>query len=253
MVHQLATALRRRRAASSSSTTCTTYSLQLAPRIADVAVSNSPSLEAGELRRGAEPNLQSELLADARGKAHVILLSLRCVGAAMSDGRRQSELAMIDWGERPRIEGSTDRNRGVRVSDGQVMSSSDNADKMAILVVEGDIMVRAYLSDSLRDQGHMVIQAVNADEALAILRSHLKVDLVLTDMRMRGMMDGVSLVRLIRAELPFLKVVMVATESPDSEVRQLLDGYLSKPVRPSQLRSLVSTIFPGSAAETDRD
>lgn len=43
--------------------------------------------------------------------------------------------------------------------------------------------------------------------------------------------------RLLRAELPFIKVVMIAGQVPDDEVRELLDGFLQKPVTPSRLRN----------------
>lgn len=104
--------------------------------------------------------------------------------------------------------------------------------------------MRAFISDALRDQGYTVIEAVNADEALAVLRSPLKIDLVLTDMRMPGTMDGASFARLVRAELPFVKLAMIAGQSPDDELREVLDGFLQKPVTPSQLRSFLLTILP---------
>lgn len=137
-----------------------------------------------------------------------------------------------------------------RVSDAQTMPSSAHADRTTILVVDDEVIVRAFISDTLRDEGHTVLEAVNADEALAVLRSPLRIDLVLTDMRMPGTMDGAAFARLVRAELPFVKVAMIAGQSPDDELREVLDGFLPKPVTPTQLRSFLLTIFP---TQSERD
>lgn len=130
------------------------------------------------------------------------------------------------------------------MSDTQAMPNSANAGQTTILVVDDEVMVRAFISDTLRDLGYTVIEAVNADEALAVIRSPVKLDLVLTDMRMPGSIDGAGLVRLLRAELPVMKVVMIAAQAPDIEVRVLLDGFILKPVTPSQLGSFLRTILP---------
>ena len=71
-----------------------------------------------------------------------------------------------------------------------------------ILVVEDDVLVRAMISDELRDRGHTVIEAANADEALAILSSPVRMDIVVTDMQMPGSIDGSELVRTIRGQWP---------------------------------------------------
>jgi CheY-like chemotaxis protein len=142
---------------------------------------------------------------------------------------------------------STHRQWEERMSDVQAMPSSADASKATILVVEDEVLVRMFISDVVRDEGYNVIEAINADEALAILRSPVKLDLVLTDMRMRGSMDGAGLVRVLRAEFPFMKVVMAAGQRPDDELCKLLDAFLPKPVMPFQLRSCLRAILPASA------
>lgn len=136
--------------------------------------------------------------------------------------------------------------RGGWVSDAGAMPNSINARTATILVVEDEVLVRVFISDVLRDEGYTVIEAVNADEALAVIRSPLKVDLVLTDMRMPGSMDGAGLVRVLRTEVPFVKVIMLAGQLPEDEFRVLLDGFLSKPIAASQLAHYVGSILPAS-------
>ncbi len=131
------------------------------------------------------------------------------------------------------------------------MSSADNGAvgnaarpmRATILVVEDELLLRAAACDQLRDRGYTVIEAQSADEALSVLRSSLRVDLVLTDLIMPGEMDGAALVELIRVEFPVLKVVMVSGQSPNPATQALLDGYFSKPAALSQIASYLQQLI----------
>ena len=126
------------------------------------------------------------------------------------------------------------------MGDAQAMTNPiDRTDRPRILVVEDEVLVRWMISEQLREQGYTVVEAINADEAASVLRSQLRVDLVLTDMRMPGSMNGAGLVKLLRAEFPFVKVVMVAGQVPDEAVRELLDDFLAKPFAPAELRDCI--------------
>jgi CheY-like chemotaxis protein len=116
--------------------------------------------------------------------------------------------------------------------------------KTTILVVEDDVLTRMAVSEELRDRGYSVIEAATADEALTVLRGPTRVDLLLTDMRMPGAVDGCGLARHVRAALPFVKIVMVSGQAPEAEAHGLLDGYLAKPVAPSHLASYLMTLTP---------
>ena len=111
-----------------------------------------------------------------------------------------------------------------------------------VLVVEDEVLIRLAACDELRARGYVVIEAVNADEALSVLRSPVQVNFVLTDLKMPGAMDGAALVKLIRAEFPFLKVMMVSGQAPDPAIQALLDGYFPKPVAPSDIASFLQQL-----------
>ena len=95
--------------------------------------------------------------------------------------------------------------------------------------------MRKSMSHWLGVHGYDVIEATTAVEALSALRSTRRVDLVLTDLRMPGAMDGADLVRLVRAEFPYLKLVMVSAHVPDATLHASLDGHFIKPMLPSAL------------------
>jgi len=98
-----------------------------------------------------------------------------------------------------------------------------------ILVVEDEVLVRAVVTDELRQQGYTVVEAANAEDALSVLHSNVRVDLLLTDVQMPGSLDGVGLARLVRADYPFVKVVMASSRMPDIEANETADGFFSKP------------------------
>jgi CheY-like chemotaxis protein len=113
-----------------------------------------------------------------------------------------------------------------------------------ILVMEDEILSRTAASEVLRERGYCVIEAASADEALSVLQSPTRIDLVLTDMRMPGEIDGVGLARHVRATLPFMRVVMISGQLPEPDVHGLLDGYLPKPVAPEHLASYLLALLP---------
>ena len=58
-----------------------------------------------------------------------------------------------------------------------------------VLVVEDDCLVRDAIVESLTDTGYIVSTVDNAEMALSMLQ-HTSVDLLFTDIRMPGKLDG---------------------------------------------------------------
>ena len=117
-----------------------------------------------------------------------------------------------------------------------------------VLVVEDDAYVRDYLSAALETsgQGLEVSTAPNGREAAERLAAG-GTDLVLTDLNMPEM-NGVELVRHLRANHPTVQVVLMSGASADwlpELVRESLDDLplLTKPVSVSQLLELIGRIL----------
>ena len=79
-----------------------------------------------------------------------------------------------------------------------------------IMVVEDELLIRIVVSDDLRDAGYEVIEACSGDEALAILESAVHVDLILSDVRMPGSIDGMALLDRVGQMTPGLPVVITS-------------------------------------------
>lgn len=113
----------------------------------------------------------------------------------------------------------------------------------SILIVDDEEGIREYLVDALSDDGHFIVSAADGIEALGQMTEH-SFDVMITDLRMPGALDGIDLLRKGRAESPEMEViVLTAHGSVDSAVEAMKLGafdYLQKPVgSPAELRLLV--------------
>lgn len=119
----------------------------------------------------------------------------------------------------------------------------DTGDTCAvILLVEDDGIVRFTTSEILREEGYTVVEAVNADEALRLLHGLPIVDLVLSDVRMPGEMDGVQLASAIKASRPGLPIAIVSTHLPE-HVSHVADAFVAKPFRAAALLRSVEDLL----------
>ncbi len=94
----------------------------------------------------------------------------------------------------------------------------------------------------LRDRGFTVLEAADAAEALRLFKANAAIDLVLTDVRMPGDMDGVALTREIKKSRPDLPVVIVSGHLPPDEAYEA-DHFLQKPFETEQLGQLAQDLI----------
>ena len=92
-----------------------------------------------------------------------------------------------------------------------------------ILVVEDEFLIRAMLSDHLQECGFKVLEGSTADEAIGIIENvDMPIDLVLTDIRMPGSMDGFGLARWIRANRPETQVILASGDARKTDAAKEL-------------------------------
>jgi CheY-like chemotaxis protein len=76
-----------------------------------------------------------------------------------------------------------------------------------ILIVEDEFLLRMDSAVTLENAGFEVIEAGDADEAIAILSARVDIHVVFTDIQMPGSMDGLKLARFVRDRWPPIKIV----------------------------------------------
>jgi PAS domain S-box-containing protein len=112
-----------------------------------------------------------------------------------------------------------------------------------ILIVEDDPLVRTYVTAQVKSLGYRTLTATNAAEALALIDSDKKIDLLFTDIVMPGGMNGRQLADEAGRRRPQLKVLFTSgyTENAIVHHGRLDPGVLllAKPYRKQQLAQMI--------------
>ncbi len=117
--------------------------------------------------------------------------------------------------------------------------------KSRILIAEDEDTTRQVLEATLRKEGYETISSPDAEQAMdLLLRSSL--DLILTDLHLPGA-SGIDLLKKAQSVCPDIPViVMTAFGTVQSAVEAMKSGaydYITKPVHPYELKSLVSRVL----------
>ena len=119
----------------------------------------------------------------------------------------------------------------------------------SVLVVDDDTSLREFLEIFFKREGYKVFLAESAEEAIQIMAEE-SVDLVLSDVRLPGM-DGVALLKHIKAEYPSLPVILItAFASMETAVSAMKEGawdYITKPFNLDELRKVVRQALAASS------
>jgi len=111
-----------------------------------------------------------------------------------------------------------------------------------ILVVEDEFLIRFMLADGLRDIGYQVLEAADGEEGFDVLRSGQVVDLVVTDVRMPGGIDGMELTRRSKSLAPGRPVIVCSAHLFRSESHPA-DEFLAKPYTFAALADVIARLI----------
>jgi CheY-like chemotaxis protein len=87
------------------------------------------------------------------------------------------------------------------------MSSAYAARRPIVLIVEDELLVRLHAAQIIEEAEFDVIEASNADEAIAILEARSDITVLFTDIQMPGSMDGLKLAAAVKGRWPPIKIV----------------------------------------------
>ena len=106
-----------------------------------------------------------------------------------------------------------------------------------VMVVEDTVVLRSTVAEALRAAGLCVIEAANAGEAWSYLQSGAPVDLIFSDIRMPGAMDGIELAGKVSADYDHIVIVLTSGKAPPWS--EAAHRFIRKPYR---IRDVVKTI-----------
>jgi CheY-like chemotaxis protein len=115
-----------------------------------------------------------------------------------------------------------------------------------VLVVEDDVLIRAAAAQYLRGTGFDVLEAVDVDEAVTILRATGNVRVVFTDVKLAGARTGFDLLEIIRQDFPQVKVLFTSGVVKADEVERTGTPFVRKPYFLFEIERHIKTLLAAS-------
>jgi CheY-like chemotaxis protein len=113
-----------------------------------------------------------------------------------------------------------------------------------ILVVEDEMLLRMRAVDMVEDAGYTSVEAVDADEAVAILESRSDIALLLTDIQMPGSMDGLKLAHTVHERWPPIRIILVSGHLTLANIDIPADSlFFGKPIEAGEMIAQMRTMI----------
>jgi CheY-like chemotaxis protein len=125
-------------------------------------------------------------------------------------------------------------------------------DRITVLVVEDQLLLRMDIVDELEVADFRVVEAANATAAIDLLVANKAISVMFTDVDMPGGIDGLELAALVRGRWPPV-VIIVTSGLHNVDVSRLpaRARFLSKPYDPAvvvnSIREMVSLRLASAA------
>jgi CheY-like chemotaxis protein len=107
-----------------------------------------------------------------------------------------------------------------------------HAEGPAVLIAEDEMLIRFALSDCLAERGLRVFEAASASEAIDVLEHEPEIELVFTDIRMPGPMNGIDLANWVHAHRPGLPIVLTSGDARKADLAATMtpeEPFIAKP------------------------
>jgi CheY-like chemotaxis protein len=105
-----------------------------------------------------------------------------------------------------------------------------------VLVVEDEMLLRMRAVDMVEDAGFTSVEAVDADQAIAILESRSDIALLFTDIQMPGRMDGLALAHVVHERWPPIKIILVSGQLKLANIDIPADSqFFGKPLAAAEM------------------
>lgn len=112
-----------------------------------------------------------------------------------------------------------------------------------VLLVEDDALVRMAAAEMLAGAGFDVVPTADASEALAFLGRGGRPDMLVTDVRMPGPVDGLALAGIVAQRFPWIGILVCSAHARPTADELPADAiFLPKPYPPALLLRHLATL-----------
>jgi two-component sensor histidine kinase/CheY-like chemotaxis protein len=120
-----------------------------------------------------------------------------------------------------------------------------------VLIVEDEMMLRMRAVNIVEDAGFCPVEAVNADEAIAILELRSDISLLFTDIQMPGTMDGLKLAHVVNDRWPSIKIILVSGKLNPSDADRPADSrFFGKPLSSEKMIAALKAMVGAGALDS---
>ena len=113
-----------------------------------------------------------------------------------------------------------------------------------ILIVDDEERIRAMIGEHLEEKGFQTILASSGDDAIEHVRNFPLIDLIVTDVRMPGTLNGFDLVEQASASRPGIRTMIMSGYTDEAGNRaHVADRFLAKPFTMAILEGEVRTLL----------
>lgn len=109
-----------------------------------------------------------------------------------------------------------------------------------VLVVDDEPMIRMLLAESLSGDGYRVEEASSGDKAWELVERGLRPDVLVTDVRMPGSIDGLELARRMKSAHNDVPIIVMSGFIGEGAVDPSVAQFIPKPFVPSKISSLIN-------------
>ena len=120
-----------------------------------------------------------------------------------------------------------------------------------VLVVEDEVLIRMAVAAALRNVGLHALEARDADEALTIIHAGIIPEVLFTDVRMPGSMDGLKLAALLESMFPDMHIIVSSAYIGRTDLKMSVN-FIAKPLDPAIVARIVKKVLNRPRPSTDR-
>lgn len=125
-----------------------------------------------------------------------------------------------------------------------------------ILIIDDELPIREVLSATLRDEGHVVQTAHDADSGFEAMRA-FQPEIVFLDIWMPGSLDGIEVLTSARQQLPLLEFVMISGHGTiETAVKATKLGawdFIEKPLSMDKILICISNILQYQSERQEKE